>query len=80
MDLLVKCDILNIRTTQSLEFACDLLGSQNHDLKHSLSALLSIIASTPEGVKYLTFTDKADFSLLDKLVESLKRSEDSSTS
>ena len=78
--MLIKCDILNIRDTKSLEFASGMIGNQNHDLKHSLSAIISILSSTAEGVKYLTFTDKNDFSLLDKLIENIKRSEDSSTS
>ena len=78
--MLIKCDILDIRGTKSLDFACGLLGNQSHDLKQSLSSVISILSSTAEGVKYLTFTDKNDFGLLEKLVENLKRSEDSSTS
>jgi len=51
---LIKNDIFNIKTTQSMEFLQYMLGLNNHSLIHSLSALISVVVSTSEGVEYMT--------------------------
>jgi hypothetical protein len=45
----------------------------NHNLKHALSALISVIVSTAQGVQYLTHTNtKMDLSILEVLIDMLK--------
>ncbi len=52
----------------------------NHGLKHSLSALLSVIVSTAQGIQYITHTEpsKMDLQILEKIVLILKEQEDGS--
>jgi hypothetical protein len=51
-----------------------MLGMNNHNLNHSLSALISVIVSTSEGVEYMTHTEpkKMDLTILEKIVDILK--------
>ena len=58
----------------------DLLSMQSHGLKHALSALVSVIASTPQGIEYLTqmAPNKTDLSLIERIVELVQQSEDGS--
>ena len=56
-----------------------ILNMNNHGLKHALSALISVIVSTSEGVHYLTHAgDKLDLQVLEKIIEVLKEQEDGS--
>ena len=52
----------------------------NHGLKHALSALISVIVSTAQGVQYLTHAEpkKMDLQILDTLIDILKEQEDGS--
>ena len=52
----------------------------NHGLKHSLSALLSVIVSTAQGIQYITQTEpnKMDLQILEKIVVILKEQEEGS--
>ena len=52
----------------------------NHGLKHALSALISVIVSTAEGVEYLTHSEpkKMDLQILENLIDILKEQEDGS--
>jgi len=51
-----------------------MLNMNNHGLKHSLSALLSVIVSTAQGIQYITHTEpsKMDLQILEKIVLILK--------
>lgn len=71
---LIKIDIFNVTSSQSLEFPQIILGMNNHGLKHALSALISVIVSTAEGVEYLTHAEpkKMDLSILENLIDILK--------
>ena len=56
-----------------------MLNMNNHGLKHALSALISVLVSTAQGVKYLTYSgDKLDLQVLEKIIEILKEQEDGS--
>ena len=45
----------------------------NHGLKHALSALISVLVSTSQGVQYLTHAgEKLDLQVLEKIIEILK--------
>jgi len=57
-----------------------MLNMNNHGLKHSLSALLSVIVSTAQGIQYITHTEpnKMDLQILEKIVLILKEQEDGS--
>lgn len=76
---LVKIDIFNIQHTKSLNFVMEMLNMNNHGLKHALSALISVIVSTAQGVQYLTHSgDKLDLQILEKIIDVLKEQEDGS--
>jgi len=51
---LVKVDIFNIEPSKSLDFVMKMLNMNSHELKHALSALISVMVSTGEGVQYIT--------------------------
>jgi len=71
VDQLVKVDIFN--TDKGMEFVTGLFNGNNHEIKHALSSVISIIASTTEGVKYLTHSqNNQNFEMLEKLVEMVK--------
>ena len=57
-----------------------MLNMNNHGLKHSLSALLSVIVSTAQGIQYITQTEpnKMDLQILEKIVVILKEQEEGS--
>jgi len=52
----------------------------NHGLKHALSALISVIVSTAQGIQYMTHTEpnKRELQILEKIIEILKEQEDGS--
>ena len=52
----------------------------SHELKHALSALISVIVSTQEGVTYITHTAPGKQSLLivEKIIDILREQEDGS--
>jgi len=55
-----------------------MLNMNSHELKHALIALVSVIASTNEGVDYITHTDtkSLNFAIVEKLVYILRDLED----
>lgn len=57
------------------DFVLDLLNIKSHSLKHAICALISVIASTPQGVEYLT---EKGTNLLEKCIAILKDQEDGS--
>ena len=56
-------------------FVIDLLNIKSHGLKHAICALISVIASTPQGVEYLI---EKSTDILDKTISILKDQEDGS--
>ena len=73
VDQLVKIDIFNITATKSLEFVMFMLNQNSHNLKHSLSAVLSILASTPNGIEYLVkVNSETDLSIPKAIIDSLR--------
>jgi hypothetical protein len=77
---LIKVDILHIAAAQNYDFVMSMLRMNNHGLKHSLLALLSVLASIPQGVHYLTHSNpnKMDLSILDRTIDILKEQENGS--
>ena len=77
---LIKIDIFNIESTKSCDFVMSLLNMDSHELKHAISALISVIVSTAEGIKYLTQADSKQPNkiLIEKLIAILKDQEDGS--
>jgi hypothetical protein len=77
---LIKVDILHITAAQNYDFVLSMLKMNNHGLKHSLLALLSVLASIPQGVHYLTHSNpnKMDLSILDRTIDILKEQENGS--
>jgi hypothetical protein len=71
---LIKVDIFNVAQTKSLDFVLTILSMNNHGLKHALSALISVIVSTAQGVEYLTHKEpkKLDLQVLEAMIDSLK--------
>jgi hypothetical protein len=52
----------------------------NHGLKHALSALISILVSTAQGVEYMSHSEsnKMDLQSIEKIIEIIKEQEDGS--
>jgi hypothetical protein len=55
-----------------------MLKMNNPGLKHSLLALLSVLASTPQGVQYLTHSNKMDLTILERTIDILKEQDNGS--
>ena len=56
-----------------------MLNMNSHELKHALSALISVIVSTAEGVNYMTHTEnKANLKVVDRMIDILKEQENGS--
>ena len=56
-----------------------MLNMSSHELKHALSALISVVVSTGDGVKYITrAAGKQNFGVVDRLIDILKEQEDGS--
>ena len=56
-------------------FVLELLKIPNHGLKHAICALISVIASTPQGVDYLT---THGMEIVTQVIDILKEQEDGS--
>jgi hypothetical protein len=65
-----------------MEFIMQMLNMNNHGLKHSLSALLSVMVSTAQGIQYITHNEptKMNLDVLEKVIAILKEQEDGSVS
>ncbi len=50
---LIRNDMFLIKKNGDNSFVLDLLAIKSHGLKHAICALISVIASTPQGVEYL---------------------------
>jgi hypothetical protein len=72
---LAKGDVLLLKASSAV--LLDMFLVPSHALKCALSALLSILASTSEGLDYLT-RGGADAAALEKLVDLLKDQDDGS--
>jgi len=72
---LIRNDIFSITKNSSNKFVLDLLDISSHGLKHAICALISVIASTPQGVEYLI---QVDMEIVKKTIEILKDQEDGS--
>ena len=70
---LIKTDILFIKENQNNYFINELLDIHSYQIRHSILTVLSIIASTYEGVNYL-LTHNND--ILIKVIEIMKGTED----
>lgn len=57
-----------------MEFVQYMLSLNNHGLIHSLSALISVVVSTSEGVEYMTHSkgNILDLQILEKIISILK--------
>ena len=57
-----------------------MLGMNNHDLKHALSALISVLVSTAEGVQYITnpMPNQQNLGVIDRVMSILRDQEDGS--
>jgi len=56
-------------------FVLDLLNINSHGLKHAICALISVIASTPQGVDYLI---SKGMDVLERVISILKDQQDGS--
>lgn len=72
---MIKNDIFQITKKESNEFVIELLSIDSHGLKHAICALISVIASTPQGVEYLI---QNDTDIAKRTIEILKDQEDGS--
>ena len=73
IDELIKNDILFIQETKNNYFINDLLNIHSYQIRHSILSVLSIIASTYDGVNYLLSNN---FDILKKVIEIMKGTED----
>lgn len=57
-----------------------MLNMNSHELKHALSALISVVVSTQEGVDYVSHTEprKQNFQIIEKVIQNLRDIEDGS--
>ena len=79
MERLIKVDIFKITSLKSFDFIMNLLNMNYQGLKHALASIISEIACTGDGVRYLTHQgSKKDLSLIVKIIELLKEQDDSS--
>ena len=72
---LIRNDMFLIKKNGDNSFVLDLLNIKSHGLKHAICALISVIASTPQGVEYLI---EKGMDILDRCIEILKDQEDGS--
>lgn len=70
---LIKNDVLFIKENQNNYFINDLLNIHSYQIRHSILSVLSIIASTFDGVNYLL---ENNFDILLKIIEIMKGTED----
>ena len=73
IDELIKNDILFIKETQNNYFINELLNIHSYQIRHSILSVLSIIASTYDGVNYLLLNN---LDILIKVIEIMKGTED----
>ena len=72
---LIRNDIFFIRQHGGVRFLSDLLQIDQSGLKHAVCAMISVVASTSQGVEYLLVTDqKPDFEVVTRVVEILCKS------
>jgi hypothetical protein len=57
---LVMGDILGIQGQTKFELVLKILQNEKGPVRHAISALLSVIASTLEGISYLTLNNQFD--------------------
>jgi len=72
---LIWNDMFLITKQQNNNFVLDLLKIKSHGLKHAICALVSVIASTPQGVNYLI---EKGMTICEEVISILKDQEDGS--
>lgn len=73
---LIRNDIFNIEATDKFDFLLSMLEIDNQSLKHAITSLVSVIASTLRGVEYLTHNSNTI--IIEKVVKILKQQENGS--
>ena len=73
LDELIKNDILFINENKNNYFINDLLRIHSYQIRHSILSVLSIIASTYNGVNYLLSNN---YDILIKIIEIMKGTDD----
>ena len=73
IDELIKNDVLFINENKNNYFINDLLNIHSYQIRHAIMSLLSIIASTYDGVNYLLTNN---FDILIKIIEIMKGTDD----
>jgi len=73
---LVRNDIFLITENDSFEFPMGILEINNSSLKHAITSLISVIASTLKGVEYLSHKNKMQ--IVEKIIKVLKEQENGS--
>jgi len=56
----IKTDVFNVVQTGNMDFISSILAKENGPLWHAATSMLSVIASTAEGVEYLTYNNNMD--------------------
>lgn len=70
--------MFKISQTKSLDLVMQMLSLQSHGLRHALCAMLSVLVSTAQGIEHLCQPRELDLSVVERVVELVKDSEDGS--
>jgi len=73
---LVRNDIFLITENDSFDFPMGILEMNNSSLKHAITSLISVVASTLKGVEYLCHGNKMQ--IVEKIIKILKEQENGS--
>jgi len=73
---LVRNDIFLITENDSFDFPMGILEMNNSSLKHAITSLISVVASTLKGVEYLCHGNKMH--IVEKIIKILKEQENGS--
>jgi hypothetical protein len=74
---LIRNDIFLVRQHANSDFICDLLAFDSSGLKHAVCALISVVASTAQGVDYLLVNQsEPQFALILKIIDILNKQTD----
>ena len=64
---LIRNDIFNITENENFDFLMGILNIENNSLRHAITSLVSVIASTLKGVEYLIFKNK--MTVIEKVIK-----------
>lgn len=73
---LIRNDIFLITEKDNFDFPLGILDINNSSLKHAITSLISVVASTLKGVEYLSHKNKTQ--LVDRIIKVLKEQENGS--